>query len=232
MALKTKPRWDKYDGYVGNYRGVLGEDIDLDTEANRVLAVGTNSNGAIVVGAGQTGIKGLMIVAVGADIHGAMLDGGINNHAGDPQDVGKHGEITNFQPTVFGRTFGVAISATEGNVKLAVNGVDTGNIAYNTSAANLKSGIVAVDDGFTADDFTVTGTAPNFTVVTTRTDVTITASGDGVTVTEATAVAAAGTNYYGHADGTVNAVKGSDGVYVGHTQEADRLIVNVKDEED
>jgi len=143
MALTTKPRWDKYDGYVGNYRGVLGVDIDLDTEANKVLAVGHNSDGAIVIGSGQTGIKGLMIVAVGADIHGNLLDGGINNMTGDVQDVGKHGEITNFVP----------------------------------------SDVAAV----------------------------------------------AGTNYYAHADGSVTATKDVDGVYVGHTVEADRLIVNVLD---
>jgi len=101
MALKTKPRWDKYDGYVGNFRGVLAADIDLTEvtgEANQVLSVGIDSNGAIVVGGGQTGPVGLMIVAVGADIHGNLLDGGVNNQAGDPQDVGKHGEITNFKP--------------------------------------------------------------------------------------------------------------------------------------
>ena len=72
MALATKPRWDKYDGYIGNFRGVLAEDIDLDTEANVVLAVGLNSDGATVIGSGQTGIKGLMIVPVGGDIHGNL----------------------------------------------------------------------------------------------------------------------------------------------------------------
>lgn len=155
MALTTKPRWDKYDGYVGNYRGVLAADIDLDEvagEVNRVLAVGTNSSGAIVVGGGQTGVNGLMIVAVGADIHGNLLDGGINNQAGDPQDVGKHGEITNFKP-------------------------------YDA------------------------------------------------TLTDAAAIAAlqpkAGTNYYGHPNGSVLETKVDGAVYVGHTQEATRLIVDV-----
>ena len=227
MTLATKPRWDKYDGYVGNYRGVLGENIDLVTEVNRVLAVGTNSSGAIVVGSGQSGIKGLMIVAVGQDVHGNILDGGINNQAGDPQDVGKHGEITNFVPTVFGRTFGV-VAPGSGNYKLKVNGVDTADIAFGALASAVKSALVAVDDGFDASDFTVTGTAPNLTVVVNDMNITITA-GTAATVTEATNVAAAGTNYYGHADGTVNAVKGGDGIYVGHTQEASRLIVNVLD---
>lgn len=150
MALGTKPRWDKYDGYIGNYRGVLAADVDLDEttgEANKVLAVGTDANGAIVIGGGQTGVNGLMIVSVGQDIHGNLLDGGINNMAGDPQDVGAHGEITNFKP-------------------------------YDSSTG-------------------LNGTP------------------------------AAGTNYFGHPDGSVLATKVDGAVYVGHTQEADRLIVDV-----
>ena len=38
---------------------------------------------------------------------------------------------------------------------------------------------------------------------------------------------AAGTKYYAHDDGTINATKGTDGVYVGTTVEPDRLEVNV-----
>jgi hypothetical protein len=97
MALTTKPRWDKYDAYVGNFRAQLADDID-ETYFNKVLAVGLDSNGNIVVGAGQTGVIGCIVVAVGADIHGNLVDGGVNCKAGDIQDVGVNGEITNFQP--------------------------------------------------------------------------------------------------------------------------------------
>lgn len=38
----------------------------------------------------------------------------------------------------------------------------------------------------------------------------------------------AGTNYYAHDDGTITATKGTDGVYVGFTVEAQRLIVRVE----
>lgn len=148
MALATKPRWDKYDGYVGNYRASLAADIDLDTEANAVLAVGHDANGAVVVGGGQTGVCGLMIVAVGVDIHGNLLNGGINNMAGDPADVGAHGEITNFNP-------------------------------YN--AADPEDSPAPL----------------------------------------------AGTNYYGHPDGSVLTTRPDGAVYVGHTAEATRLIVDV-----
>ena len=142
-GFATKPRWDKYDGYVGNFRAPLAADVDLDTESNVVLAVGLDANGAVVVGAGQTGIVGLLIVPVGTDMSGNLLQGGINTQAGDICDVGKHGEITNF--------------------------------------------------------------------------------------TDSNGANAAGTNYFAHADGTVDAVS-TAGVYVGHTVEADRLIVNVNDE--
>lgn len=149
MALTTKPRWDKYDGYVGNHRGVLAADIDLATQANVVLAVGKNAQGAVVVGGGQTGVNGVMIVPIGTNVSGTgLLDGGINHSAGDPCDVGAHGEIVNFKP-------------------------------YNAASP---------------------GTSPN---------------------------PAAGTNYYGHPNGSVLATKVDGAVYVGHTAEADRLIVDV-----
>lgn len=147
-TLPTKARWDKYDGYVGNFRAMLNADTTAD-QANIILAVGINSSGAVVIGAGQTGISGLMILPVGNDyITGAVLPG---PQAGDAVDIGKHGEITNFFPTKF------------------------------------------ASSAFAAND----------------------------------TPAAAGTKYYAHANGTVDAVKGADGIYVGHTVEATRLIVNV-----
>lgn len=148
MALTTKPRWDKYNGYVGNFRAPLAANVTLASQANRVLPAGLNASGAVVFGAGQTGILGVVIVPVGTDMNGALLDGGINIMAGDICDVGKHGEITNFMTT----------------------------------------------------------------------------SSTGVQ-----AAAAAGTNYYGHPNGAVDATKGADGVYIGHTVEATRLIVNVSE---
>lgn len=233
MTLTTKPRWDKYDGYVGNYRGVLAADIDLDTEANVVIGVGHNSDGAVVVGSGQTGIKGLLLVPVGADIHGNLLDGGINNQAGDPCDVGKHGEITNF--AAWGATNAFAVVVTVGSGTWTVKTVSPdGNqststaIAFNAINSAVKTGVVAADDNLDAADISVTGTAPNFVV--TLPDEWTLAVDAGATVADANpTTTAAGTNYYAHADGSVNAVKGSDGIYVGHTAEASRLIVNVLD---
>lgn len=149
MTLVAKARWDKYDGYVGNFRAPLAADVVLASEANRVVPVGINSSGAAVLGgAGQTGIVGLVIIPVGVDMNGNLLTGGINIYAGDICDVGKHGEITNFQ--------------------------------YVDAAGALST-------------------------------------------------PAAGVSIYAHPDGAVNATKSTDGVYVGHTVEADRLIVNVSE---
>lgn len=227
MALTTKPRWDKYDPYVGNFRAPLAADVNLNTQVNKVLAVGINSSGAIVVGSGQTGIVGLMIVPVGIDIHGYVLSGGFNCYAGDVQDVGKHGEITNFAPSSTADTYTVTVTAGSGNILLLANGKTTGNIAYNDTAANVKAALVAVDDSYVAADWTVTGTAPNF-VVTPPTGVVITSTDTKSTVAAVSGagVAAAGTKYYAHADGSVNSTSAS-GIYVGHTVEATRLIVDV-----
>src|SRR5574337_1351110 len=90
-GFATKPRWDKYDGYIGNFRAPLAADVDLDTEANVVLPVGINSDGAVVFGAGQTGIVGICIIPVGTNMMGSLLDGGVNTGAGDIVDVGKIG---------------------------------------------------------------------------------------------------------------------------------------------
>ena len=147
-GFAVKPRMDKRDPYVGNFRAPLAADVNLATQANRVLPVGINAQGAAVLGgAGQTGIVGITIIPVGTDMQGNLLDGGINTEAGDICDVTKHGEITNF-----------ALTAADG-----------------------------------------TQSAP-----------------------------AAGTKYYAHADGSIDATA-TAGVYIGHTVEADRLIINVND---
>jgi hypothetical protein len=93
VTLSTKPRFDKYDPYVGNFRAPLAVDSTTD-QANLVIAVGINSSGALVVGAGQTGIVGVIINNVGHD----FITGGLVQPpmAGAIADVMKHGEIVNF----------------------------------------------------------------------------------------------------------------------------------------
>jgi HK97 family phage major capsid protein len=49
---------------------------------------------------------------------------------------------------------------TGGTFTVKVNGVESGTIAYNASAATVKAALVAVDDGITAGSVTVTGSGP------------------------------------------------------------------------
>lgn len=63
-------------------------------------------------------------------------------------------------------TVTVTGSPTGGDFTLKVNGVSTAAIAYNATAAAVKSALVAVDDGLAAADFTVSGSSGGpYTVV-------------------------------------------------------------------
>lgn len=53
-------RVDKTDSAVGVVRGVLAADLVMDDVEDSVIGVGINSTGQVVVGAGQTGIIGVM----------------------------------------------------------------------------------------------------------------------------------------------------------------------------
>ncbi|MCH9733457.1 MAG: phage major capsid protein [Actinomycetia bacterium] len=52
----------------------------------------------------------------------------------------------------------------DGTFTVKVNGVETAAVAEDVSAADLKTAIVAVDDGILADDVTVTGSAGTYEV--------------------------------------------------------------------
>lgn len=56
--------------------------------------------------------------------------------------------------------------ATGGNAVLTFGGNTTAPIAHNASAANVKSALVALDDGYKAADWEVTGSAGEYTIVT------------------------------------------------------------------
>ncbi|MCP2626507.1 phage major capsid protein [Mycolicibacterium smegmatis] len=55
-------------------------------------------------------------------------------------------------------------SASAGTFTLSLNGKASATIAYNASTATVKSTIVAIDDGVSADDVTVTGSAGDYTI--------------------------------------------------------------------
>ncbi|AKJ72030.1 hypothetical protein [Gordonia alkanivorans] len=71
-------------------------------------------------------------------------------------------------------------AASAGTFTLSYKGNTTAGIAYNAAASAVKSALVALDDGFDAADWTVTGTAPNWTV-TTPDGAPIAGSGSGLT---------------------------------------------------
>lgn len=78
-------RYDKYDPKVGGYRAPLAADFDPD-DLEKVVAVGHDASGRVVVGAGQSGVKGVLVLTKA-------------RKAGEIVDVMTSGEIVDFGPT-------------------------------------------------------------------------------------------------------------------------------------
>lgn len=78
-------RYDKYDPYDGGFRAELAEAI-VAADKNVIYGVGLDSSGRVVLGAGQTGVVGVLIA------HSAKV-------AGDIVDVMTDGEIVEFTAT-------------------------------------------------------------------------------------------------------------------------------------
>ena len=63
--------------------------------------------------------------------------------------------------------YGVGVgAASAGTFPLIYKGNTTTGIAYNAAASAVKTALVNLDDGYDADDWTVTGSAPNWVVTT------------------------------------------------------------------
>lgn len=72
-------RYDKYDGKVGGFRAPLAADWGVD-RVGVPTGVGLDANGRIVPGAGNTGIKGVLVIDYplnAGDIADTMTDGEI-----------------------------------------------------------------------------------------------------------------------------------------------------------
>jgi hypothetical protein len=91
-------RVDKAGGKGCNYRATLAADW-LPANVEKILGVGHDANGRLVIGAGQSGIKGVIILTKAYA-------------AGKRIDVFVHGEIVEFGPSDVGKVpgtdFGVA----------------------------------------------------------------------------------------------------------------------------
>lgn len=76
-------RYDKYDPISGGFRAPLAADFPLGTNnvnLGKVYAVGLNSSGQAVLGVGQTGYVGVLVLTS-------------PKYAGDAVDIMTHGEI-------------------------------------------------------------------------------------------------------------------------------------------
>lgn len=81
-------RYDKYDPRDGGFRAPLAADW-LEADLNEAFAVGLDANGAVVKGAGNSGVKGVLVltkVLSAGKVVDVMTDGEIVemdvNHAG------------------------------------------------------------------------------------------------------------------------------------------------------
>ena len=54
-------RYDKYEPYAGGFRAALAVDW-LAADVNKVIGVGLNTSGAVVKGAGNTGVIGVLVL--------------------------------------------------------------------------------------------------------------------------------------------------------------------------
>lgn len=124
-------RYDKYDPISGGFRAPLAQAIieDLETPANNQvgipLAVGLNASGALVVGAGATGVLGV-----------AVFDG--PRVIGDIVDVMTAGEIVDLDEAAFDP--GVMYhGATTG----AVNSTATGTyLGFTVGDRSVTTGVI------------------------------------------------------------------------------------------
>jgi hypothetical protein len=111
-------RYDKYDPKVGGYRAPLAADFDPD-DLEKVLGVGHDTNGRVVLGAGNSGITGVLILTK-------------VRKAGDIVDVMTAGEIVEFGPSDSGSVAGTDFG-------------DAGTVYYAAAADGVVTDTPAAD---------------------------------------------------------------------------------------
>lgn len=82
--MASTARYDKYDPISGGFRAPL-DAAWADALVGEVRGVGLNANGRVVAGAGNTGIKGVVVITkamAAGDIVDVMTDGEVVSVAG------------------------------------------------------------------------------------------------------------------------------------------------------
>lgn len=106
-----KAQYDKIEPYANSSRGRLNAPFDDPTKFGTPYGVGINANGRVVIGAGQTGIVGVLLLST-------------KKRAGEGIDFQTSGDITGFEGTAGTKYYADAttgvISATNGTGKTYV----------------------------------------------------------------------------------------------------------------
>lgn len=119
------PRIDKYDNVSGGFRAPLAADQAALTGAiggaTGPLGVGLDVNGRVVAGAGQTGVKGVLVTTRALK-------------AGDIVDVMTHGELVEFGG-VAGTNY--TANTTTGVISSAAGSVTQKRVGHTVEASRL-----------------------------------------------------------------------------------------------
>lgn len=117
-------RFDKYDPFSGGFRAPLAADLVATSKTGNgnPLAVGLDVNGRIVPGAGNTGIKGLLVTTQ-------------DKKAGDILDVMTAGEIVEMAAVTAGTNITAADAG--GAVATTAPGAGRKRVGYTVEATRL-----------------------------------------------------------------------------------------------
>jgi hypothetical protein len=123
-------RYDKYEPFGGGFRAPLAAGIVL-ANTEKVLAVGLDANGKVLVGAqGQTGFRGIIVVTA------------VKN-AGDIVDVMGDGELVEVASLAAGTNYfvdgtsGLVVAGTGGNTSTAPVAAGSKYVGHTVEATRL-----------------------------------------------------------------------------------------------
>lgn len=131
-------------GYMGDWTQVIWGQIgglSFDVSDQATLDLSSAQDGSGIVSLWQNNL-----VAVRVEAEFGVL-------------VNDKDAFVKITATVVPQTYTVTVDATGGTFTVSVNGKVSGAIAFDATAATVKTAIVAIDDGIVANDVTVTGSA-------------------------------------------------------------------------